>query len=208
MDGAIIARIHTMDAAAIDAVINARILAMDPAGFTPLIDARVAAIAVPSDTAAITAMIDARVAAIAVPPDTAAITAMIDARVAAIAVPPAGAPDTAELQRAVDAAVDGIPANRFTPGINTALGNLPQRIEDAVNDATRDLTRAQDVLRQDLIDAVALIRLVAPLPAGPTTDLAQRVAVLEQLLGAVDYDAFAAGGVPTDMMYDPAARRS
>ena len=149
-------------------------------------------------TAAMDAVIAARIQAM----NPADLNAQIDARIAATAP---GAPDPTAIDAAVDAAVAAIPADRFTPGINAATGNLDQRIDDAVADSTRDIRRDIDNLRQNLADAVALVRdsVTARPAAGPSTGLDQRVDDLErfvrQMLGPVDYDAFAAGDAPREM---------
>ncbi len=154
-------------------------------------------------TAAMDAVIAARIQAM----NPADLDAQIDARIAATAP---GAPDPAAIDAAVDAAVAAIPADRFTPGINAATGNLDQRIDDAVGDSTRDLRRDIDTLRKNLTDAVALVRasVTAQPAAGPSTGLDQRVDDLErfvrQMLGPVDFDVFARGDAPSEMRHgDP-----
>jgi hypothetical protein len=149
-------------------------------------------------TAAMDAVIAARIQAM----NPADLNAQIDARIAATAP---GAPDPTAIDAAVDAAVAAIPADRFTPGINAATRNLDQRIDDAVATSTRDIRRDIDNLRQNLADAVTLVRdsVTARPAAGPSTGLDQRVDDLErfvrQMLGPVDYDAFAAGDAPREM---------
>ena len=154
-------------------------------------------------TAAMDAVIAARIQAM----NPADLDAQIDARIAATAP---GAPDPAAIDAAVDAAVAAIPADRFTPGINAATGNLDQRIDDAVGNSTRDLRRDIDTLRKNLTDAVALVRasVTAQPAAGPSTGLDQRVDDLErfvrQMLGPVDFDVFARGDAPSEMRHgDP-----
>ena len=165
-------------------------------------------------TAAMDAVIAARIQAM----NPADLDAQIDARIAATAP---GAPNPAAIDAAVDAAVAAIPADRFTPGINAATGNLDQRIDDAVATSTRDIRRDIDNLRQNLADAVTLVRdsVTARPAAGPSTGLDQRVDHLErfvhQMLGPVDFDVFARGEAPSEMRHgDPptdgaaAARRT